>query len=311
MHDGRLGGTEPQRLEIQPQRRGSGLLLKPTIGILLLALLVSGCSPLRVISSVSPIGSGEVSRDIPFGAQKLTLDLYRPDESMTSVSLRPVIVFIYGGGWQSGTKEEYGFVASTLVRQGYVVVIPDYRLFPEVQFPEFVNDSAAALRWTFDNIGQYGGDPSNVFVMGHSAAGEIAALLHYDESYLHLAGTQQRPCGFIGLSGPYDFLPLVGGPLEQIFPPATRASSQPVNFVTGDEGPALLIHGYLDNTVKPRNSAKLAERVTAAGGKAQLIIVPERQHASIVLALARPLSWLAPVAHDVNAFVRTNACAAG
>lgn len=192
-----------------------------------------------------------------------------------------------------------------------MVVIPDYRLFPEVQFPEFVNDSAAALRWTFDNIGQYGGDPSNVFVMGHSAGGEIAALLHYDESYLQRAGTQQRPCGFIGLSGPYDFLPLVGGPLEEIFPLATRASSQPVNFVTGNEGPALLIHGYLDNTVKPRNSAKLAELVAAAGGKAQLIIVPERQHASIVLALARPLSWLAPVADDVNSFIRTNACGAG
>jgi acetyl esterase/lipase len=147
--------------------------------------------------------------------------------------------------------------------------------------------------------------------MGHSAGGEIAALLHYDESYLQLAGAQQRPCGFIGLSGPYDFLPLVGGPLEEIFPMATRASSQPINFVTGDEGPALLIHGYLDNTVKPRNSAKLAERVTAAGGKVQLIIVPKRQHASIVLALARPLSWLAPVADDVSAFIRTHACAVG
>jgi acetyl esterase/lipase len=217
-------------------------------------------------------------------------------------------MFVYGGGWQSGTKEEYAFVASTLVRQGYVVVIPDYRLFPDVQFPSFVNDAADALRWTFDNIGQYGGDPSNVFLMGHSAGGEIAALLHYDESYLQLAGAQQRPCGFIGLSGPYDFLPLVGGPLEEIFPMATRASSQPINFVTGDEGPALLIHGYLDNTVKPRNSAKLAELVAAAGGKAQLIIVPKRQHASIVLALARPLSWLAPVADDVHVFIGKNRC---
>jgi acetyl esterase/lipase len=286
-------------------------LMQPVVGIVLLALLMSGCSPLRAISSVSPIGSAEVSRDIPFGAHGLTLDLYSPDENTTSASPRPVIVFIHGGGWQSGAKGEYGFVASTLVRQGYVVVIPDYRLFPDVQFPSFVNDAADALRWIFDNIGQYGGDPSNVFVMGHSAGGEIAALLHYDESYLQLAGTQQRPCGFIGLSGPYDFLPLVGGPLEEIFPEATRASSQPVNFVTGNEGPALLIHGYLDNTVKPRNSAKLAELVAAVGGKAQLIIVPERQHASIVLALARPLSWLAPVADDVDVFIRTHACSEG
>lgn len=287
------------------------LVVRPAFVILLLALLMSGCSPLRVISSVSPMGPGEAHRDIPFGAHGLTLDLYKPDTNMTDAAQRPVIMFIHGGGWQSGSKEEYGFVASTLMRQGYVVVIPNYRLFPDVRFPEFVNDAADALRWTFDNIGQYGGDPSNVFVMGHSAGGEIAALLHYDDSYLGVAGTQQRPCGFIGLSGPYDFLPLVGGPLEEIFPMATRASSQPINFVTGDEGPALLIHGYLDNTVKPRNSAKLAELVAAAGGQAQLIIVPKRQHVSIVLALARPLSWLAPVAGDVNAFIRTHGCSAG
>jgi acetyl esterase/lipase len=283
-------------------------LMKPAIRILLLALLMGGCSPLHVISSVSPTGPGEARRDISFGTHELTLDIYTPEDDGIGVAPRPVIMFVYGGGWQSGTKEEYAFVASTLVRQGYVVVIPDYRLFPDVQFPSFVNDAADALRWTFDNIGQYGGDPSNVFLMGHSAGGEIAALLHYDESYLQLAGAQQRPCGFIGLSGPYDFLPLVGGPLEEIFPMATRASSQPINFVTGDEGPALLIHGYLDNTVKPRNSAKLAELVAAAGGKAQLIIVPKRQHASIVLALARPLSWLAPVADDVHVFIGKNRC---
>lgn len=308
MHDGALADAEPQRLEIRSRRRGPGVPLRPAFGILLLTLLMSGCSPLRVVSSVSPMGSGEARRNIPFGTHELTLDLYKPDAGTTSATPRPVIMFLYGGGWQTGTKEEYSFVASTLVRQGYVVVIPNYRLFPEVQFPEFVNDAADALRWTFDNINQYGGDPSNVFVMGHSAGGEIAALLHYDDSYLQLAGTQQRPCGFIGLSGPYDFLPLVGGPLEQIFPQATRASSQPVNFVTGNEGPALLIHGYLDNTVKPRNSAKLAELVAAAGGEAQLIIVPRRQHASIVLALARPLSWLAPVADDVSEFIRTHSC---
>jgi len=284
------------------------LLAKSAFAVLLLSVFMSGCSPLRVLSSVSPIGPNESRRDIPFGGHQLALDVYSPDQDRVNPASRPVIVFLYGGSWESGAREQYKFVASTLVRRGYVVVIPDYRLFPAVQFPEFVHDAAEAVRWTFDNIAQYGGDPSNVFVMGHSAGAEIAGLLHYDERYLQLAGTQQRPCGFIGLSGPYDFLPLVGGPLEQIFPKSTRASSQPVNFVSGDEGPALLIHGYLDNTAKPRNSAKLAELVTAAGGEAQLIIVPERAHVSIVLALARPLSWLAPVADDVSLFITQHPC---
>jgi acetyl esterase/lipase len=275
------------------------LLAKPSFGILLLTALLSGCSPLGVISAVSPTGPVQSHPDIQFGTHELALDVYSPDTDTGGVAPEPVIMFLYGGGWQSGAREQYEFVASTLVRRGYVVVIPDYRLFPDVRFPEFVNDAAEAMRWIFDNIAQYGGDPSNVFVMGHSAGAE---------SYLQVAGTQQRPCGFIGLSGPYDFLPLVGGPLEQIFPEATRASSQPVNFVGGDEGPALLIHGYLDNTVKPRNSAKLAELVTAAGGEAQLIIVPKRKHVGIVLALASPLSRLAPVADDVSTFIGQHHC---
>ena len=260
------------------------------------------------ISSVSAIGPAEDRRDIPFGTNELALDVYSPAADTPAVSPKPVIMFLYGGSWQSGNKEQYKFVASTLVRRGYVVVIPNYRLFPDVQFPEFVNDAAEAMRWIFDNIAQYGGDPANVFVMGHSAGAQIAALLHYDQSYLQAAGAQQRTCGFIGLSGPYDFLPLVGGPLEEIFPAETRAASQPVNFVSGDEGPALLIHGYLDNTVKPRNSAKLAELVTAAHGEVQLLIVPEREHVGILLALARPLTWLAPVADDVSTFVVQHHC---
>jgi acetyl esterase/lipase len=288
--------------------RGSGLRTTPGLAVLLLTALISGCSPLGVINSVSGIGPGHDYRNIPFGTHELSLDVYAPDADAGNGSRNPVIVFLYGGSWQSGAREQYRFVASTLVRRGYVVVIPDYRLYPAVTFPEFVNDAADALRWTFDNISQYGGDAGNVFVMGHSAGAQIAALVHYDDSYLQAAGAPQKTCGFIGLSGPYDFLPLVGGPLEEIFPAATRAASQPVNFVNGHEGPALLIHGYLDNTVKPRNSARLAELVTAASGQAQLVIVPDREHADIVLALARPLSWLAPVADDVDLFIRQHNC---
>lgn len=285
-----------------------GLRKSLGLGVLLLSALVSGCSPLGVINTVSGIGPGHEYRDIRFGTHELSLDVYAPDADTGNGARSPVIVFLYGGSWQSGAREEYGFVASTLVRRGYVVVIPDYRLYPAVRFPDFVNDAADALRWTFDNIAQYGGDPGNVFVMGHSAGAQIAALVHYDDSYLQAAGAPQKTCGFIGLSGPYDFLPLVGGPLEEIFPAATRAASQPVNFVNGHEGPALLIHGYLDNTVKPRDSAKLAELVTAASGEAQLVIVPDREHADILLALARPLSWLAPVADDVDQFIRQHGC---
>jgi len=271
-------------------------------------LLAAGCSPLRALGGFA---SGPVAVDVPYGGDgDVALDVFAHNgPAAADAALRDVIVFFYGGGWQNGSKEAYRFVGSRLAEQGFVVVLPNYRHYPEEPFPAFVEDAAAAVAWVFEHAGDYGGDPARVFVMGHSAGAHIAALVHFDERYRQRAGASRAPCGFIGLSGPYDFLPLVGDELEAIFPRALRDDSQPINFVNGSEGPVLLVHGLQDNTVKPRNSAKLAEVIRQAGGAAELQIYDGRGHVGVLLSLSRPFAFLAPTLDSVTDFVRRQDCA--
>lgn len=248
--------------------------------------------------------------NVPFQATgDLKLDVYRAtSEAHDNPGAHPVIVYFYGGGWRSGSKEKYRFVASRLAAEGFVVVTPGYRLYPEVTFPAFVHDAAEALRWVFDNIKQFGGEPDKVFVMGHSAGAHIAAMLHYDERYLQDAGASQTPCGFIGLAGPYKFLPLKTDIMRSIFPADVREASQPVNFVDGTEGPALLIHGTKDTRVYPRNSENLHRIVTEAGGEAQLIVYEGRSHGGVLVPFSRLFGFLEPVVDDVSEFVARQDC---
>ncbi|MFU8817708.1 MAG: alpha/beta hydrolase family protein, partial [Pseudomonadales bacterium] len=146
---------------------------------------------------------------------------------------------------------------------------------------------------------------------GHSAGAHIASLVHYDQRYLERAGASLTACGFVGLAGPYDFLPLVSPTLKDIFPAALRDASQPVNFVDGFEGPALLIHGLQDDIVKPRNSASLAESVRQAGGEAELRIFEDRGHLGVLLGMSQPLRFLAPILDAVSDFVNRQECADG
>ncbi len=274
--------------------------------VLACALLVAGCSALMTVSRLSPAGHLVRYNDVAFGAgPRQSLDIYRPRDSGTA---QPVVVFFYGGGWVGGSKEKYGFAAAGLTARGFVVVIPDYRLYPEVVFPAFVEDGAAAMRWVVDNIAEYGGDPGEIYLMGHSAGAHIAALLNFDERYLAQAGVQDtRPAGFIGMSGPYDFLPLEDGYLQEVFPPASRAASQPVNFIDGNEPPALLIHGGEDATVGATNARSLAARTEAAGGEVQLAILESAGHARLALAMAPILKFLAPAVLDRSeAFIRAS-----
>jgi acetyl esterase/lipase len=258
--------------------------------------------PLRVLSLVTGQRGVAVRVDVPFGPlDSQRLDVYTPDNARTDA---PVIVFFHGGGWAIGDKDEYGFVADALTRQGFVVVIPNYRLSPDVTFPAFVEDGADAVAWVAANMG---GRP--LFLAGHSAGAHIAALLNLDERYL--AGRGVTIAGTIGLSGPYDFLPLTEERYMRVFPEATRDESQPIRFVDGTEPPMLLVTGDADRTVNPGNTTRLAAAITAKGGSATVKIYPGVGHLGTLLALARLLPWSKPpVVADIVAFVRAGADAA-
>ncbi|MEL6126399.1 MAG: alpha/beta hydrolase, partial [Pseudomonadota bacterium] len=128
---------------------------------------------------------GDISQDLVFDTETgLALDIYTPKDAEGA----PVSVFFYGGSWQIGERGNYAFVAMTLAREGFVVALPDYRKFPDVRFPAFVEDGARAIAWLRENVATFGGDPERMYLSGHSAGAHIAMLLAMDESYLAAEG---------------------------------------------------------------------------------------------------------------------------
>jgi acetyl esterase/lipase len=217
------------------------------------------------------------------------------------------VVFIHGGSWQTGSKSQYRFVGSALAEQGYLAVVPNYRLSPDVPFPVFVADAARAVAWTLRNIGQYGGDPRRVFVMGHSAGAHIAMLVALDRRYLAAAGASADDLrGAIGLSGPYDFA-IDSDLLRSVFgaAPEPRAT-QPVEYVRGDAPPLLLIHGTDDRVCWVRHSITLSERIRAAGGEADLRLYPGLGHGATVGGFSGLGREAAPTLADVSRFIASH-----
>ncbi len=269
------------------------------------AALVAGCSPLAIINGWVPSDTYRASTALAYGPHaRQRLDVYRPARASSPA---PVVVFFYGGNWNSGNRADYLFVGEALAAQGIVAVIPDYRLFPEVRFPDFLADSAQAVRWTLEQVAQYGGDPQRVFVMGHSAGAYNAAMLAFNPAYLRAAGVEPRRVrGLIGLAGPYDFLPLTGSVTKQVFGfPATPITTQPIHFASSAAPPALLITGDNDDVVDPGNSRRLAARLRTTGAEARELVYPKLGHSTLVAALAAPLrERLAPVLDDIVRFVR-------
>lgn len=281
--------------------------LARTLG-LLAALLAAACSPLALVNGFVPTGDLAISRDIAYGAaERHRLDVYRPAGAAGDL---PIVVFFYGGSWQGGDRRDYLFAAEALAAQGFLVVLPDYRVHPEVRFPAFMDDAAAALRWARDQSSRFGGDPGRMFVVGHSAGAHIAVLLSLDGRYLAAQGLSPADIrGTIGLAGPYDFLPLSSARLKAVFGQdigADLAATQPINFVAPDSAapPMLLASGADDEVVYPRNTVRLARRLRETGGVVEEIHYGGIGHYTILLALARPSRGLAPVLDDAVRFMR-------
>jgi acetyl esterase/lipase len=229
------------------------------------------------------------------------LDICRPSASVAA----PVIIFFYGGAWRSGYKELYRYVAKALARRGYVAVVPDYRIFPEVCYPEFLDDGALVVRWVKDNIAQFGGDPEKIFLKGHSAGAHIAAMLAIDGRWLDKVGLKPRRdiAGLIGIAGPYDYMPLRDETLKVIFGGADRPETQPIFHVSPGAPPSLLITGGRDRLVEPGNSTRLAAQLVAAGNSAKVLIYRPVGHYVVIAALAPVLRFLVPVLRDVDVFI--------
>ncbi|MDQ3038576.1 MAG: alpha/beta hydrolase [Pseudomonadota bacterium] len=230
----------------------------------------------------------------------LSMDVYRP-RTMQGRQV-PVVVFFYGGSWRRGERAQYKFVGQRLADNGVLAVVTDYRTYPRAIFPAFMDDAARAVRHVKDHAAGWGGDPKRVFIAGHSAGAQIAALLATDPRYLKMQGIQpQQLAGVIGISGPYDFE--VTGNLVDVFgSPSLWPRAQAINFVDGDEPPFLLIHGTGDKVVEHADSVQLAEKLRSKGIAATLKLLPDAGHLQPLAGFYDPKRE-PDVLKDVLAFV--------
>ena len=270
--------------------------------------VLSGCSPLSLVNAVSPGGSDRSVASVAYGANpRQTLDIYRPEGGAGKA---PVIVFFYGGNWVSGERADYAFVGRALAARGFVVVIPDYRLYPQVRYPDFLVDSARAVAWTERKIAAYGGDPKKIFAMGHSAGAYNAAMLALDSRLLRAQGSDPSHLrGWIGMAGPYNFLPVQNPTTRPVFwYPDTPPDSQPINHVSRNAPPALLIAANNDDTVNPaRNTGAMGDKLRSAGVPVREVYYDRVNHASLVATLSSSLlRRLAPTLDAIEQFVHSD-----
>lgn len=280
------------------------MMIKATLFVVLVALCatLAACSPFVLLNAAAPGKGFTTQAGIAYGPlPRQKLDLYIPD---TAGKKFPVVVFFYGGGWESGERRNYRFVGAELASRGVLAIVADYRLYPEVVFPAFIEDAALAVKWAQDHAMQSGGDPKRLFLMGHSAGAHIASMLALNKQYLRAAGADPHAiAGLIGLSGPYDFLPLKSNTLKKIFGDPAPRSTQPIDFVTADAPPTLLINGSADTTVNPGNSTRLTAALEAAGRPADHRVYPDIGHGRVVAAFSPPLARGVPVTEDVMRFI--------
>ncbi|HEY8575822.1 MAG TPA: alpha/beta hydrolase [Devosia sp.] len=247
--------------------------------------------------------SRKVASSIPYGlGERHRLDVYAPRKLKQPV---PVVFFVYGGSWSDGDRRNYDFAGRAMAALGYVTVIADYRLVPEVEYPLFLEDCADAFAWTVAHIERYGGDPNSLALMGHSAGAYNAVMLALHPQYLERRGLLDRICCMVGLSGPYDFMPFDGPISLRVFGAAPDPmGTQPINHAKRASPPAFLASGDKDRIVYPRNTKVLAAKLRREGGIAVEKHYPSLGHPHTLLALSIPGRRLAPVLADVARFLR-------
>jgi acetyl esterase/lipase len=275
----------------------------------LLALAqLAACAPSAALNALAARDTHVLSEGVAYGPQaRQRLDIYRPTLAAPAAGW-PVVVFFYGGSWNSGERANYRFVAEALAARGVLTLVADYRLYPEVRFPDFLRDSALALAFGLKESARLGGNPNRLFVMGHSAGAYNAAMLALDARWLGATGhTPAELAGWIGLAGPYDFLPMTNVDAQPVFfhpnyPPGT----QPLEHASAAAPRSFLGAAVSDKLVNPqRNTVALASKLQAANVPVTLKLYERVNHVTLAGAFASPLRWLAPVRDDVLAFIET------
>lgn len=284
----------------------------PVAAVLVAGLALATCSPPALLDGLNSLTPGDagvqrVAEGVRYGdAPRQALDVWAGSPRETG---KPVLVFFYGGGWAKGARADYGFAAKAFAARGFVVVVPDYRLVPSVRFPSFVEDGAAAVRWTHDNIARFGGDPERTTLAGHSAGAYIAVMLALDTGYLRRAGVDPGVVrAAAGLAGPYDFYPFdKPRSIAAMGQAPDPAATQPITFARADAPPLFLATGTEDTVVRPKNARNLAARLKRLGAPVTLREYQGLNHEDLAMALSKPFRSKGPVLAESADFLMRSA----
>ena len=288
--------------------------MKNALKNLLIAAIAIGCAvflsscAVSLLNFIIPRSGYTIHKNIAYGPDtRQQLDIYVPDNLQKPA---PVIVFFYGGSWQFGSKDDYLFAGQAFASKGYIAVIADYRLYPQVYFPAFLQDCAAAFTWVHAHINDYGGNEDDLFLAGHSAGAYNALMLALNPVYIEGAhGDLAWIKGVIGISGPYDFLPFTDPKIIALFSTSTNAATQPIHFVRADMPPVFLATGDSDTLVYPKNTYHLTATLQEFHDPVEMHIYPGLGHIGAALSLANGFRSKAPLLDDIRIFV--NAVNAG
>jgi acetyl esterase/lipase len=260
---------------------------------------------LGLLNLLVPRAGFVAHRGLCFGSDpRQKMDIYVPKALYAPA---PVLLFFHGGGWQGGRRGDYLAFGQVFAGAGIVTAVADYRLYPQVTYPAFVEDAAAALAFLHAQACVYGGDPARLFVSGHSAGAYNAVMLASEPAFLEAkGGDPDWIAGVIGIAGPYNFLPMVQKEYVDMFHGPKNLDTMPVNHVTGPRPPMLLVTGTRDRTVSPGNTQSMAARLKSAGSAVKEIHYRGMGHVGILLSLLPGLRGLAPLRRDMLDFIHAH-----
>lgn len=292
------------------QTRSTNKLIIVSVALMISGLLMlQGCSRMALLNAPIPTHDLQIHRGISFDPNpRLALNVYEPK----SPGPHPVVVFFYGGKWEFGERGQYLFLAQSLAAKGYLTVIPDYRLYPEVKYPDFLHDTARAVQWTTNNIEKYGGNPDQLFLMGHSAGAYNVSMVSLNPRYLSKLGVNRdRIKGTIGLAGPYDFKNLKEDTVvKSIFGTVNPIEKTYVTrYAKNVQNPFLLMVGKKDETVGQSRTKRFARALRQHGGDVTTHYYSEANHVGMILPFAYPMDtypfgWNEPLTEDVDRFIQ-------
>ena len=279
-------------------------------GIVFATQQAQALSALAVVNGLTANGGVGVSKDILYGDKPLQdLDIYYPKPLAQAMKAEsaidksyPMVVFVHGGSWESGNKEEYAFVGQSLAQAGYVTAVINYRKAPENVYPDYVKDAAQAIAWSYDNAKSFHADPNRLAVIGHSAGAFNAVAAVANEDFLAPYGMKPKDLGaVIGIAGPYSYDFRQYDSATAFGANVTPDEVMPDRQIKGEQPPYLLLTAEKDKVVHITNAIKMTEALKAAGVNVETGEIKGASHATSIGAMAPPLRWV----NDVRAQVLT------